>query len=329
MKKSLVLSIIVSLLAMSCAKKENTKAEEHQTKTSGTSTIVVDENLKHIIGEQKQVFEGLHPEANINSIYTGELNAYTLFMDDSIKTLFGTRPLSDVEKAKLKLQKRTLRTKKVAIEGVAIIVNKANPDTLMKLETLEEIMLGEITNWNQINPGSKLGEIQVVFDRPNSSTARFISDSILQKKPFSKNITAISDDFTNGVDSTDTKPNELILDYVINNKNAMGVLGVNWVSNPKDTTGNSFDGRINVVSLGNLQIDSTKYYKPYPAYLGLKWYPLSRDVYSMITDRNDGTAAGFVQFSVGENGQRIVNKSGLFPANVPTRLVRVDSKFDQ
>lgn len=298
--------------------------ERTDTKTRGQGAIVVDENLAPIVAEQVSVFEALHPEADITPVYTGELDAYDLFASDSIRVLVGTRPLNNSEKEKIEATKRKLRVKRMAVDGVALIVNKENTDTLITLDNVRKIMLGEITNWNQLSPDSKLGNIQVVFDRPNSSTARFIADSITHSKDFAPHVSAISQDFLEMDSIVKLPTNKQIIDYVINHKNALGVLGVNWISDPRDTTGLTFDSRIKVMSINNPNVeDGSKYYRPYAAFLGLRYYPLSRDVYVMITDMHNGLPSGFVDFAVGENGQRMVNKSGLYPANVPTRLVKV------
>lgn len=69
-------------------------------------------------------------------------------------------------------------------------------------------------------------------------------------------------------------------------------------------------------------------FKPFAAYLVLKKYPLTRDIYIIISDVRDGLPAGFVSFSAGEKGQRIILKAGLYPATVPTRLVRINQTLD-
>lgn len=322
-------SIFMIVLLIACNRNENKVKMRTDTLSSGVARIVVDEGLAPIIQQQVDVFEGTYPNATIIPVYTSDREAYRLFNEDSIRLIIGTRELTASEKQAVADRKQKLRSQRLAVDGIALIVNKNNTDTMISVDMIKKIMTGEIRSWKEVNPESKLGNIQVVFDSPNSSTARFISDSITNRAPFGENVSAIATDEQKAVDIVNETPNQQVINYVEQNKNAMGVVGVNWVSNPSDSTGLSFSPRINVMSISNDRIgEKGKYYKPYVAYLALNWYPLSRNVYIIITDVQGKLPTGFVNFAVGEKGQRIINKSGLFPATVPTRVVRVHSSMD-
>lgn len=328
MKKLNILHVsILMLLLASCGAGDKSKMRT-DTPKSGVARIAVDECLAPIIQQQVDVFEGTYPEATIIPVYTSDREAYRLIAEDSIRLVIGTRELNSFEKQAVKDRKQRLRSQKLAIDGIALIVNKNNNDTLISVDQIKKIMTGEITSWKELNPDSKLGDIKVVFDSPNSSTARFISDSITMNSPFGASVSAIASDADRTIDIVDETPNQQVIKYIESDKNALGVVGLNWISNPKDTTGLSFSSRINVMSVSNEKIEKGKFYKPYAAYLALHWYPLTRDVYIIITDVQGGLPAGFVNFAAGEKGQRIINKSGLFPATVPTRLVKIHSTMD-
>lgn len=321
--------VLTVLLLTACNRNENKVKMRTDTLSSGVARIVVDETLAPIIQQQVDVFEGTYPDATIIPVYTSDREAYTLFNEDSIRLIIGTRELTAYEKEAVTKRRQRLRSQRLAVDGIALIVNKQNTDTLISLDVIKKIMTGEIRTWKDVNPESKLGDIKVVFDSPNSSTARFISDSITNKAPFADHVSAVATDEQKAVDIVTVTPNQQVINYVEQNKNAMGVVGVNWISNPSDSTGLSFTPRINVMSISNDRVgEKGKYYKPYVAYLALNWYPLSRNVYIIITDVQGKLPTGFVNFAVGEKGQRIINKSGLFPATVPTRVVRVHSSMD-
>lgn len=86
------------------------------------------------------------------------------------------------------------------------------------MDQLRRILTGEVTEWSQIYPESKLGKLQLVFDNPNSSTVRFAIDSICAGKPLSKNLNAQDN-------------NENVIDYVSEVPNAIGVIGASWIGN--------------------------------------------------------------------------------------------------
>lgn len=68
-------------------------------------------------------------------------------------------------------------------------------------------------------------------------------------------------------------------------------------------------------------------YRPYQAYLALKKYPLTHDVYILINDPKGALPTGVMTFLTGDRGQRIILKSGLVPATQPIRVVNVKEDF--
>lgn len=319
-KLSIIFCIPVIIFTISCSQRNNFKTD---TPTSGIIEIAVDECLAPIIDEQIAVFEALNPDATIIPIYTNELEAYDLFVKDSMRVIIGTRELTLNETKTIKDRKQRVWSQKLAVDGIALIVNKTNPDTLISTSTLKKIITGEITNWDQIYPDSKLGKIAIVFDSPNSSTVRYIKEEVTKNTPIGENVRATSKD-TATVDIKERTPNQKVIDYVSGTPNALGLIGVNWISNPSDTTSLSFINRIKVMSVSKEEVATLdNSYKPFPYQFALGQYPLQRDVYIVISDVRGGLASGFVNFSAGEKGQRIVLKAGLLPATQVTRLVRI------
>lgn len=97
-------------------------------------------------------------------IYTSEVDAITLLLRDSVRWVLATRPLSGDELESFHSNKFFPESIKIATDGVALIVNRQNADSIFNVSTLKKIFSGEITRWNQLSADSKLGEIQVVFD---------------------------------------------------------------------------------------------------------------------------------------------------------------------
>lgn len=326
MRSSSLIFCLIFIFLYSCDRRKMTRTD---TETSGIATIAVDECFAPVIQEQVDVFGALNPQALIVPLYTSENEAFDLFMKDSVRLIISSRELTAKEEQVLKDRNQTLRSQKLAIDGLAIIVNKNNSDTLMTVSNLKKILTGEIRTWKQLDPKSSLGDIAVTFDSPNSSTVRYMNDLILQGLKMGDNVKARSVDSVKTVDLKDKTPNQQVIDYVANNANALGVIGVNWISNPTDSTNLSFIKNINVVALSpSDEATEENSFKPYAAYLSLNKYPLTRDIYIILSDVRGGLPAGFVKFAAGEKGQKIILKAGLFPATVPTRLVRINQTLD-
>ncbi len=261
--------------------------------------------------QEIDVFEGLYPKANIIPVYADEVDVITSLLQDSVRLAVTTRRLSPKEVETLNARKLYPKEVKIDTEGVALIVNKANPDTLITMDQLRRILTGEVTEWNQVYPESKLGKLQLVFDNPNSSTVRFAIDSICAGKPLSKNLNAQDN-------------NENVIDYVSEVPNAIGVIGASWIGNKNDSTRLSFSDKITVMGISR---DDVAYpsnsYQPYQAYLAMGLYPLTRDVYIITTDPKSGLPSGFTTFVGSDKGQRIILKTGIVPATQAIRIVNV------
>lgn len=309
MLKFKFLSIFCFLLLFSCQNKSKDKFTD--TYSSGVIPIAVDENFQPIIQEEIDVFEALFPKTGIVPNYTNEVNAINLLLKDSVRLVIATRPLSSNEENYLKSKKFSPHSYKLATDGIALIINNHNPDSLITLNDIRKILTGEVLNWKEIYPKSKLGKFQVVFDNKNSSTVRYAIDSICNGKPLSNKLNA-------------QNTNLEVIDYVSKTPNAIGIIGVNWLGNHKDTTNLSFKNEIRVMAVSaESEATVANSYRPFQAYLFYGYYPLTRNVYIILNDPRGSLPSGFTSFLTLDRGQRIILKSGLLPATQPVRIVHI------
>ncbi len=178
--------IIVLLIMMlsgliSCQRKP--AVERHDTMTSGEATVAIDECFLPFMREEIAVFQGINEDATIHPLYVSEKEAFDLLFKDSVRLIVAGRNITEAEKERLKDMKLIPRSIKIAEDAVALIVHASNKDTIVSIPTLKKMMTGKITRWNQLNPHSSLGTIQVVFDHPSSSTIRYINEKVCQKEP--------------------------------------------------------------------------------------------------------------------------------------------------
>jgi phosphate transport system substrate-binding protein len=203
----------------------------------------------------------------------------------------------------------------VAIDAIALIVNKSNRDSLLTVSQVRDILTGKITRWTQLNPKSSNDPIRVVFDNEKSSIVSFCADSICKGKMDVKKLYALN-------------YNRDVIDYVSKHKDVLGFIGVNWISNRNDSLHLSFHNSIRAVAISeSVDANSDNSYLPYQAYMVDNLYPFTRNVYFIISEPYNGLATGFSNFVASEKGQRIILKSGILPAIAPTRLVHVRSEL--
>jgi len=314
-----VLSIFIILTMVSCGKTPT------NTSTSGIATIVCDDTFENIMNQEIDVFEYIYPKASIIPYYVTEKAAVDSLLNQATKSIVITRELTEQEKNYLKNRKLNIKQRRIAVDAIALIVNKNNPIEILSKKEISEILSGELACWNDIEP-SKLDSIRVVFDHQSSSTVQYMRDSLMNGKPFGKNVYAQGS-------------NAEVFKAVQANKNAIGVIGVSWVSsdmkaaemsreerakslNRNDTTTTSFNTEIKVLKVR--PDDSVIARQPYQAYIYDGSYPLFRSIYMITTAANGSIAHGFYSFVTGFNGQKIIQMTGILPASVQPRMVQLN-----
>lgn len=312
---------MVMLSVTSCDKKAET------TSTSGMTKIACDQSFENIIQQEIEVFEYIYPDANIMPYYVDEQAAIDSLLNlGGVKTIVVTRELTDKEKKYLEDNKRNVKQKRIAVDAIALISNPANDlDEPISQSELAKILSGEITRWDQVGP-SKMGKIDVVFEHQGSSTVKYMRDSLMHGRKFGPNIFA-------------QKNAEDVFKVVAENKNALGVIGVSWISSDlkgrtpstselaeslekNDTTSLDFDRAVKVLKVrGDSALTA---YKPYQAYIFDGSYPLYRSIYMITIAPGASLGHGFFSFVTGFQGQKLIQMTGVLPSTVRPRMVSVN-----
>lgn len=310
--KNIILTFLSTAIALQFAACGGNafKPDLSDTPTSGNLKIVSDESFEPLMNSQAETFMSLYKNAKIEISYKTEADAINYLMNDSVKVIISGKDLTPEQHQYFKDHKVLARSTKIAVDALALIINKENIDSMLTLSQFESILKGKTNNWNVINSKNNLGDIAVVFDKSGSSNVRFLKEKLLQNGNFPANCFALNS-------------NKEVMDYVINKRNAIGVIGVSWISDSNDSTAMTFLNQIKVIALKNdTSTEYSDYYQPYQAYIALKQYPLTRDVFLINRQSRNGLGTGFASFVAGDQGQRLVRLKGLLPATMPVRIVR-------
>jgi len=297
---------ILTLIVVSCHNPMGVQPLD-ETPTRGNIQISVDESFQLLYDTQVYTFESFYKNAKLNVGYKPEAQVVSDFMNDSVRTIALTRELTKDEKDYLISQKFTPRTTKVAHDALALIINPANPDSFLLDTQFASILSGQITTWKQLNPKSSDKQISVVFDNNKSGNVRYFREKFNIKGNFAPNCFAVN-------------TNEEVINYVKNNTGALGIISVNWISDKQDSVSENFLKSIRVVEVGT---DPMNHCKPYQGYIADGSYPFCRDLYMISRETFSGLGTGFASFVAGDQGQRIILKSGLVPATMPIRLIEI------
>lgn len=272
------------------------------TLRTGKVNIVVDETFAPLIADQTYVFESTYTESKLNMIYRPENDVLKLFLTDSVRMAILSRELTSDEAKFYENKNIKLRVNRFAIDGLALIINRTNLDSLVTVEEIISVMQGKKSQIKNL-----------VFDNPNSSTVRFL-----------KELAGVKELPKSGIYALNSNPE--VINYVIDNPGAIGVIGINWIIQPEEDMEEVVKG-VKILGVKNLpgKPGSDGYYKPTQNDLAEEVYPLTRNLYIVNGEGKSGLGTGFATFIAGERGQRIVLKSGLLPDSLPSRQVIINN----
>jgi phosphate transport system substrate-binding protein len=275
----------ICLFLLSC----DHKPKHPDSLGKGEIDISVDETFRPVIEQQGIVFDSSFPDAKVHIHYKPESECFKDYFDKKARIILVTRDLSEQEKNICKQQKVYATSLLLVREGVAVILNKQSADTMLDMPVLKGILTGQSTK-----------KYTVVFDNQASSTVRFINDSVLKGEKLGSNVFA-------------AKGNAEVVDYVEKNPGAIGFVGLGYVSDSADpnNTG-AFINRVKVAAIKNEQ--TGEFLQPYQAYIALRTYPLTRNLYYINSESYPGLGTGFANFLAGQRGQLIFFHAHMFPA---------------
>lgn len=280
--------IFICWILTGCKSYDEQKKELPDTPFRGTIHVSADESFKPVIDEQVKVYESNNPGTKIIVDYKPEADCLKDLLTDSVRMIIVTRGVSEEERDavidSLGIGPRSLI---IARDGISVIVNPAETDSLMTMNDIREILTGKVKN-----------HLIPVFDGLKAtSTVRFIIDSVLRGDSLTTKAMA-------------ARSSEAVIDYVSKNQGVIGFIGVSWIGNPEDTSQLSFLKKVKVISLESTDITGS-YCKAYQANIYFKRYPLVRDLVYILRESHWGLGTGFANFMSGEIGQIIFRRAYL------------------
>ena len=295
--KNLTLLVITIFFIISCDRKANSKDQE--TIIKGKVSILVDETLLPIIESQVEVFQSQY-NATITLVPKSETEIALLLSEDKNRLAIMSRELTTSEAAIFTNLKIKPKITTFGTDAIAFISSKKNADSIINLEKFISFIQGK-------NQESFSG---FVFDNANSSTVRYI-----------KNLAKVNQLPKEKIYSLNT--NNEVIEYVSKNPNSIGIVGVNWLSDPMQENINM----VNLVQVLTVQSKNNSLSKPSQDDIASGSYPLTREIKMLNYQGSSGLGMGFASFVGGDIGQRIILKSGLVPIRIPGRNIKIRSKI--
>ncbi len=312
---------IIAILFAGC------KGSPTNTSTKGIAKIACDESFRNILDQEIQIFEYSYPDASIMPFYMDEASALDSLLHKRYDLIITTRDLTEQQREILKGQKRAFRSRKIAVDAVAVIVNNANDIEELSVDDLQDIFSGKSRRWGDVFPTNlKRDSIKIVFDQSGSGIVHYIKEKFTGGRDFGNTISVYAQNSS-----------EDVFKAVMNNKNAIGFVGVSWITadmkaseltieqriddlkNKNEVSVIDFTDRIKVLPIR--ATDQITARKPYQAYINTGEYPLFRTIWAIDASAGGTLDHGFYSFLTGAIGQKIILQTGILPAAEPVRYV--------
>lgn len=180
---------------------------------------------------------------------------------------------------------------KVGLDGLAIVVNPANPVNKLTMEELARIFSGRITNWKEV--GGKDEKIVLLSREVNSGTHVYFKEHVLRRgNP------AGTEEFAPG--ALLLSSSQAIADEVSGNSAAIGYYGMGYISAKQKSVWIAKD-------------EKSEYEAPTIENVINGKYPISRPLFICTNGEPQGLLKKFVDFILSKAGQEIVLKTDFVP----------------
>ncbi|MCH5230061.1 MAG: substrate-binding domain-containing protein [Muribaculaceae bacterium] len=302
---------------------------------SGSATIFCDDGFRNILEEEIQVFEYTYPQSSILPFYVSEQEAIDTLLADATQAVIITREFTPEEIKFMKAKyKRIVKQDPIAVDAVALIINKDNPVNSLSMDDIKQIMNGEIKKWSQLAVNDT-SDIKIVFDHAGSSTVSYLREKFL---PEGKTISEVANAYGQ-------QNNAQVFDVVKTDPSALGVISVSWLgddlsnaknipvniryeqyNNENDTVATNLTTEVKILKVSNPTEDndySSVAYAPYQAYIYSGEYPLVRKVYFVSSASGSTVMNSFFVFVRGFVGQKIISRTGILPYKMNPRVIQV------
>jgi len=180
---------------------------------------------------------------------------------------------------------------KVALDGLAVVVNPANSVNKLTLDQLADIFTGRISNWKDV--GGKDEKIVVLSREVNSGTHVYFKEHVLRK-----NDSNSKEEFAPG--ALMLSSSQAIADEVAGNSSAIGYYGMGYVSARQKPVAIAKD-------------EASEYVEPMIENVVNNKYPISRPLFFYTNGLPKELVQKFVDFALSEEGQKIVLATDFVP----------------
>ena len=233
-----------------------------------------------LVPQLAEEFKTHNPGATFDIAAEGSTTGFAALIDGTAQIGMASRPAQPAETSAASAKGVRLKETVVAYDGVAVIVNQANPIKTLTRKQVEQIFTGDTADWSAL--GGASGKISVYTRNTSSGTYSEFKELAMKKRDYAPA-------------SQKLAGNEQIAAEVGKNANGVGYVGLAYTK----------ASGIKVIAIDGALPSVESVQK--------KTYPYSRPTFYYTNGEPAGLAKAFVDFTCGPAGQKIVESVGFVP----------------
>lgn len=233
-----------------------------------------------LVPQLAEQFKAQHPGTTFDIAAEGSTTGIAAIIDGTAQIGMSSRRAKPAEVSAASGKGVNMKPTVVAYDGMAVIVNQANPIKSLTKKQVEQIFTGDITDWSAV--GGSGGKISIYTRNTSSGTYSDWKELAMKKRDYAPS-------------SQKMAGNEQIAAEVGKNPNGIGYVGM------------AYDKAKGVKVI---PIDGVT---PSTQTVLSKNYPYARPTFYYTNGEPSGLAKEFLDFTVGPVGQKIVSQVGFVP----------------
>jgi phosphate transport system substrate-binding protein len=245
-----------------------------------------------------RAYTALHPGVDVRWEALGSGTAFVGLLDGSAQLGAASRPvnekeLADAAKLGLKLQEFV-----IGYDGIAVVVNPANPVSELTVAQVADLFIGKLRNWSEVG-GPDL-PVRLISRPSYSGTFSFFREHVLRRGNAKG-----PEDYAAGTEFVEE--NGAILKKVSQERGAVSYVGIGWVT-PE------------VKVLGVAPKSGQPAVRASVATVRTGTYPIYRPLLMYSRGEPHGEARNLLAFVLSSDGQKIVARNDFVPTDSPAPL---------
>ena len=256
--------------------------------------IAGSETMREVIAACAEEFMSRNPQADIIVRDGGSGDGIAALLHGMTDIATVSRELTSREREFARSKGIELNVVPIALDGIAVVTNRANPVNELRLDQLSDIFAGKFRNWQAL--GGSDAEIGVLARAAGSGTGSVFDERVMNGKPYGQSVQRLP-------------TNDDIVGAVGERPSAIGYTGLGALKGASE--------QIKVLALRSAAEAPAAL--PTPELIRSGAYPLTRSLTRVTPGRPSQTVADFIAYCSGEDGRPLLQSAGYIrSASAPT-----------